>query len=440
MKRISLLALSATAAMAQAPKATAPVAAAPAPAPVAAPVSYSAPSMAATTAATESSAPLAPIHDALVFGNPALPTSIAWVLTAPSDFAGGKREAAFQWAGGSPSFNGTAIAIIDQYYGAFAANGDQGQLAGGYISSAFGAGLRFNFRKTGFSSDSTSAVPRVVEQDSTFSPTSFGLVGSMPLAGLTVFAHLDWGTPETYGSSNTKSVAGNTTASTSSSSRSDLIALGAGVASAAMGDAGLSWKANLELGYSSTRPAGVSSDDVHPRYTADLTGNVGRTFTADRFILAPGMLATLGYWNEYGNTSANFAPNHQYRGNADYGYSFALVPNLSTILPVFEHWTVKGTAFAGLEYKHEDALARDKSNGYGLFQTTGPGGILGVRYERGRWAAEAQVNSAVLSNGPYFITGSGNTVSETVGSGATASTITYSQPALVSFAITANFK
>jgi len=429
VKRISLVALSATAAMAQAPKAAAPVAApaaAPAPAPVAysAPVSYaSAP--AASEAASESSAPLAPIHDALILGNPALPSSIAWVLTAPSDFAGGKREAAFQWNGGP---GGEGIAIIDQYYGAFSANGTQGQLAGGYINSAFGAGLRFNFEKTSFASDTTNATLRVTEQNTTVAPTSFGLVGSLPLAGLTVFGHIDWGTPTTYGSTTNKLVLANATTTTSASSRSDALTLGVGAASEAKGDRGLSWNAGAEFGYSASRAAGVSSDDVHPRYTLDLSGNAGRTFSADKFILAPGLSGTLGYWNEFGGTDINYAAGHTFRGNADYGYSFALIPNLSTILPVFEHWFLKGCAYGGISYQYEDVLKGPKTNGYGEFQTTGPGGIVGVRYERGRWAAEALVSNSFLSNGPYLI--SGNPTNDAAGG----------TGMFASFGVTANFK
>lgn len=380
MKRISLLALSATTAMAQAPAATTAAAA---------PV--------ATTAA--STAPLAPVHDDLVFGNPAISPSIAWVLVAPSDMAN-QRVAAFQWDGGASTFSGTGLAIIDNYFGAFDANGDQGELVGGYTTTQFGAGLRTNFRKTGFESDTINATPRRVEQDSTFAPTSIGVFGSIPLNGLTVFGHVDWGTPRDYGSTVTKSRVGDATTTVSNSQRFDALTLGLGAATEAKGDRGLSWNADLELGYYRDR-----TDKVYSSYTMDVIGNVGTTFTADRFILAPGMLAKLGYWNGRGQDNIDFAPAHNYRGSADYGYGFELVPNLSTILPVFTHWSIKGCAFAGFEYQHEDVLKGEKSNSYGLFQTTGPGGSVGVRYERGRWAAETQVANAFLSRGPYFLSG-----------------------------------
>jgi len=376
LKRITLLALSATVAMAET-QAAAP----------------------AAEVATASTAPLAPIHDDLVFGNPALPSSIGWVLTAPSDLAN-QRSAAFQWNGGASSFSGTGVAILDKYFGAFDANGDQGELVGGYTSTNFGLGLRTNFRKTAFESDTINATQRVVEQDSTFAPTSIGLFGSMPWSDLTVFAHVDWGTPEDYGSSTTKSRVGEATTTISSSNRSDALTLGLGAATEAKGDRGISWNADLELGYYRNR-----TDKVYSSYALDVVGNVGKTFTADKFVLAPGLQAKLGYWNGRGEDNINFASGHTYRENADYGYGFGLVPNLATILPIFTHWTIKGCAFAGLEYLHEDALKGEKSNDYGLFQSTGPGGSVGVRYEHGRWAAETQVVNAFLSRGPYFLSG-----------------------------------
>jgi hypothetical protein len=394
LKRITLLALSATVAMAEAP-------------------------VAANTAATEatetSSAPLAPIHDDLVFGNPALPKSIAWVLVAPSDLAN-QRAAAFQWNGGASTFAGTGVAILDQYFGAFDANGNQGELVGGYTTTKFGAGLRTNFRKTSFSSDTVNATPRVVEQDSTFAPTSIGAFGSMPFGDLTVFAHVDWGTPNNYGSVTNKSRLGEATTTTNSSNRSDEVTLGLGAATEAKGDRGLSWNSDLELGYYRDR-----TDQPYSTYTLDLVGNIGKSFSADKFILAPGLQGKLGYWNGRGGDNINFAAGHQFRGDADYGYSFGLVPNLATVLPVFTHWTIEGCAFAGFEYLYEDALRGDKSNGYGLFQSTGPGGSVGVRYERGRWAAEAQVLNGFLSRGPYFLSGSGGNM-------------------LASFALTLNLK
>ncbi|HQF55633.1 MAG TPA: hypothetical protein PK208_11005 [Fibrobacteria bacterium] len=386
MKRIALVALSATAAMAQVPATTTTAVAAPV---AATPVSYN----------TEASAPLAPIHDDLIMGNPAIPGSIGYLLVTPSDYYG-ERKAAFQWNGGNTAhFDGTGLAVVDQFFAGFAAAGAQGQLAGGYIAPAFGAGLRMNFDKRGFAAD----VGPTEEYDSTYAPTSFGLFGSAPLGDFTAYASLDWGTPADYGTLTTRSAAGsNTTAS-----RSDELAIGFGLVTPANGDNGLSWTAEIDLARSKTRASGEDDDDAEVLYSIEQTGSIGTTFSAERHILAVGLNEMIGYYN------SKSAP--------DWGYTVELQPTLSTILPVFERWTLKGGTGLALAYNRADYLAGDDEVVFSRLWSATPVAIVGIRYERGRWAAEASVDNGFLNRGPNFVSGaSGNLFG--------------------SFAVTANFK
>lgn len=392
MKRIALVALSATAAMAQVPTATATAAAAPV---AATPVAYS----------TAASAPLAPIHDNLVMGNVALPGSLGYLMVTPSDYFG-KREAAFQWNGGNTTnFNGSGLAVVDQYFTGFDAVGGQGKLAAGYIAQAFGAGLKLNFDKRGYIADEV-AVGQIEEYDSTFAPTSFGVFGSAPLAGLTVYGNVDWGTPEDYGSTTARIASGTRTAS----SRSDALTVGLGVITPANGDNGLSWAAALKLTHSSTRQSGESDKDASSDYEIVQTGSIGTTFSASGFVLATGFDESITYENGKG-----------YGTTPDWGYEIVLKPTLATILPVFEHWTVKGGTGLALSYDREDNQVGDDEEISSHLWSATPEAIVGIRYERGRWAAEAAVENAFLNRGPNFVSGAAGNL-------------------FTSFAVTANFK
>ncbi len=407
MKRISLVALSATAAMAQVPATTAAAVAAPV---AATPVSYSG----------SAAAPLAPIHDDLIMGNPALPKSLGYLLVIPSDYYG-KREAAFQWNGGNTTtFNGAGLAVIDQFFTGFDVNGGQGQLAAGYVDQAFGVGLRVNLDQTGFAADSANRPVGVKEADSTLAPTSFGLFGSAPVGDLTVYGHLDWGTP--VGHASYVFQVGNTTQD--HSSRSDALSLGFGVSTPALGDAGLSWDAGLDLVYSNYRPMGVNADDSYTWYNLTQTASIGKSFSSQGFVLAAGLNEVFDYSNALGGDWQGYSPNHNlntYSDSSDWNYSIALVPTLSTVLPVFEHWTVKGGAGLPLVYQRQDVLAGDDQIVYSRLWSATPVAVVGVRYERGRWAAEAALDNGFLNRGPYFVSGSDGDM-------------------FASFAVTANFK
>lgn len=390
MKRIALVALSATAAMAQVPAATATAA------PVAAtPVAY----------ATAASAPLAPVHDDLVMGNPALPGSLGYLLITPSDYFG-KREAAFQWAGGeTTTFNGAGLAVVDQFFAGFDAVEGQGKLAAGYIDQAFGAGLKVNFDKRGYIADEV-AVGQTEEADTTLAPTSFGVFGSAPIGDLTLYGNVDWGTPEDYSSTTTRIASGTRT----SASRSDVLTVGLGVLTPANGDNGLSWGASLKFSHSSTRASGQSDKDASSDYEIGQTGTLGTTFSASGFVLATGFDEAFTYENGKG-----------YGTTPDWGYEVELKPTLATILPVFEHWTVKGGAGLALSYARSDKRVGDDEAINSRLWSANPEAIVGIRYERGRWAAEAAVDNGFLNRGPNFVSGQAGDL-------------------FTSFAVTANFK
>ncbi len=397
MKRIALVALSATAAMAQVPATTTTAVAAPV---AATPVSYN----------TEASAPLAPIHDDLIMGNPAIPRSIGYLLVTPSDYYG-ERKAAFQWNGGNTTnFDGTGLAVVDQFFAGFNTVGGQGQIAGGYIAPAFGAGLRMNFDKRGYIADEVENGD-IEEADTTMAPTSFGVFGSAPLGDLTAYASLDWGTPEDYSSTTTRIASGTRT----SASRSDELAIKLGVLTPANGDNGLSWAAAIDLSRAKTRASGQDDDDAAVLYEIEQTGSIGTTFSASGFVLATGFDEAITYQNAKGNLAGSKA------ADPDWGYGIVLRPTLATILPVLERWTVKGGTGLSLSYDRADYRSGDDEMITSRLWTATPVAIVGIRYERGRWAAEAAVDNGFLNRGPYFVSGADGSL-------------------FTSFAVTANFK
>ena len=386
MKRITLLALSATVAMAEAP------AAAPA----------------AAEATEASSAPLAPIHDNLVFSNPALPGSIGTLMLTPTDFYG-KREAAFQWDGSTGvNFDGTGLAVVDQYFTGFSSVGEHGQLAGGYITQQFGAGLRLNVHKISYSNDDA-AFPAdpVKEAHYTYAPTGLGLFGSVPMGDRTAYGHVDYSTPAAYYDTTFKTATDNVT----HASRADSISIGAGLQGPAMGDKGISWTIALELAYNRYRNAGVSDDDAEKVYFMLQTAGIGKTFSSGGYILATGLNEAIGYRNGKGGRV----------DRPDWGYGVYLTPTLATILPVFEHWTVKGGTGLEISYSSYDPTVGEPAHVTGLILSANPSALFGVRFEHGRWAAEAQVMNAFLNHGPNFVSGQAGDL-------------------FGSFAVTANFK
>ncbi len=386
MKRISLLALSTTMAIAQAP---APVAAAPA-------------------TPTGATAPLAPIHDDLILGNPALPGSIGYLMITPSDFYG-KREAAFQWSGsGASSFDGSGLAVVDQFFTGFSAAGDHGQIAGGYLTPGFGVGLRLNVHKTSYNNDDATVADPAKEAHHTYAPTGLGLFGSMPFGGLTAYGHVDYSTPENYGDSTWVTATDNVTRA----SRRDSVSVGAGLMSPALGDKGISWSLGLDLAYNRYRAEGVSDEDAEKVYYVLQTGSIGKTWSTGGYILAAGVNEALSYRNGKGG-----------RGDRpDWGYGVYLTPTLATILPIFESWDLKGGTGLELHYKSHDPQVGETAHTYGEMLSATPVGLFGLRFEHGRWAAEAQVANAFLSNGPHLISG------------------TPTGGLFGSFAVTANFK
>lgn len=395
MKRISLVALTATAAMAQVPAVSTPAAS----------------SASAGTTAGEIAAPLAPVHDELVQWNPAVPRSIGALVQTPSLFLG-QRAAAFQWDGGAASYNGVGLAVVDQFFTGFNSVEGKGNLAGGYIASGFGVGANLHFQKEWTETDV--GVDR--STSTSLKPSGFGVFGSMGRNDLLLYGHADWYTPIDY----TKT----TVDDNETGNRGDAIKVGIGAKTAPKGDLGISWNAALDYAYYEYRTSGTNSSKTKPLHTIHQLGQLGKTFSADGFVLAAGVDEKLGYYNALG-TAPDTGNSITNIGSAidgpDYGYEFSIEPTLAIIIPIFERWTLKGGAKGGLHFKSSDELAGDDYDGAGELLTNDPTGSVGIRYSRSRWAAEAQITKGFLNRGPYFVSGSGDDM-------------------FASFAITANFK
>jgi len=390
VKRIALLALAGSA-IAQVP------------APVAAPV----PAPVPTEAPVVNVAPLAPIHDILIQGNPAVGGSFASVVVTPHDYFG-KRAATFQWNGGTPDFQGNAIAVCDKVFAAFDVTQGSGNLTGGYMTPVWGAGARVALNRYGASTSDSLAQITPVEVDSSLAPTGFGIFGSMALAGKKeAYARLDWFTPSNYSSLKLDTYTPLGKVTTENSSRADGIHLGAGVRTEAKGPRGYSWNVALDYANVSSRNSGQSSDSTHAIHTFHELGQLGKTVEADGNILAMGVDQRFIVANGRGGAAdtSYIVYNGAYVA-PDWRYWVTIEPTLAVIIPIFENWTLKGGARTGLVYTSWDAVTGEKAYSEGRLTTTAPTGSLGVRYARnGRWAAEALVNNAFLSYGPYFVSG-----------------------------------
>lgn len=407
MKRISLLAIAGSV-WAQVP---APQPIQPQPLPQPQPV---APYVVQPTAPANP-APLAPIHDVLVEGNPAIERSMAALLVTPHDFFG-QRAAAFQWNGGTSAFQGTALAVADRVFAAFDYSAPVGNLTGGYTARQWGIGGRLALNREGVSTSDSLSATNIKTVDSSLVPTGIGIFGSIELQQkLEAYAHIDWYTPTNYGSVEGDIYTGANKTSFSSASRSDAIKLGAGVRTEAKGNRGYSWNVSLDFAQYNFRNTTQSSDSTYPLYTIHQLGQLGKTIQVDGFVLGMGVDERIDYANGLGgstDTSLTLGgtANHRYYVGPDWGYAVSLEPTLSIIVPIFENWTLKGGARTGIGYRSADPVEGEKALDYTQLATEVPTGSLGVRYDRGsRWAAEAQVSNAFLSNGPYFISGTGTT-------------------------------
>jgi hypothetical protein len=371
VKHSSLMAFSATLAMTQISAFAAPTAAVSAPAPVAA--TYSAPS-------SSEAAPLAPITSTLLQGNPGAPVGIDDVLLVPHASAG-QKAAAFEWA--DDDGNKTqAFVLWNKFFAAAQytgpVNGDSAAktiASLGIMTPAWGAGVSLAYRDSTYeaTSGAKSTAKRALNQAKLF--------GSANVGGLDVYGSLLWANPTT------NSYIDPATGSSYTYTESDSLVLTVGARKApAAGVEGLAWNAILALGDKYYRSR--SDDDKgHDIYMLGFEGQLGYVLVSDGITLLPGVDAYAIHYNGDGNFGD------------DYANVFGVSPNLSIILPLFEHWTLLG----GARYRVEQTLVDDYAgkpsefNDHGLITNTT--GSFGLRYEHTRWAVEAQIGNQLLSTG-----------------------------------------
>jgi len=365
VKRFTILALSATALAVHAAPATA---ATTAPAPAA---TYAAP-------ATDE-APLAPVSTQLLQNHPGAPLSIDDVLLVPSASAG-QKGVAFQWADGN---NTQAYILWDKYFAAAQYTGGADSAAKtiasfGLMNPDWGAGLAFAYADH-YTEPTTTNPNRTVRQE--FSQAK--LFGSTGWEGKDVYASLLWEKP-------TPNVTTDPSAPTDV--QSDSVLLSVGIRKyPATGVEGLAWNGMFNTGYKYGRNDGAAVAGGETVFLASLGGQVGYVFISNGIQFLPGVDAFVNYKNGV--------------ANPDYLIGFGASPYAAIILPLYEHWTLKG----GARYVVEQTVADYAQGKPSLFNDdamiTNTQGSVGLRYEHSRWAVEAQVGNGILSSGPYLISG-----------------------------------
>jgi hypothetical protein len=370
VKRFTILALTATAVMAQVPATAAP-------APVAAPVAY------APVATAAEEAPLAPISMQLLQNHPGAPTGVEDVLLVPSANAG-QKAVAFEWSGANDAQayvlwkNYFAAA---QYTGAAAATDAQTIASFGLMNPAWGAGVSLAYR------DSTREDAASNQQTTYRALSQAKLFGSMAWDGKDVYGALLWQKP----TDNVVTTPANGSANTDP--RTDLVLLDAGVRKyPAAGVEGSAWNGLVTLGYAYDRPAGEKNPMI---WVANLDGQYGYVLITDGINFLPGIDAYVHYTNGF--------------ADPDYRSAFGVSPYAALILPLYEHWTLKGGARYAVEQTLNDVQQGKPSTfeDHGLITNTT--GNVGLRYTRNRWAVEAQIGNGLLTHGPYLISGGAGT-------------------------------
>jgi hypothetical protein len=361
VKRFTILALTATAALAQVPATAAPAAAAP-----------------VATAAEE--APLAPVSMQLLQNHPGAPTGVEDVLLVPSANAG-QKAVAFEWANGN---NTQAYVLWKNYFAAAQYTGGADSTAKtlasfGLMFPSWGAGLSVAYADHSVEDASSNKLVTYQELN------QLKVFGSAGLGGMDVFGSLAWKKP----SPNQEYIPAS--GSSRTLPRTDSVLLTAGVRKyPAAGVEGLAWAAVGELGYSYDRED-AGSNNGQTSWIGDLTGQVGYVFITDGITFLPGVDAFILYANGV--------------DNPDYGMIAGVSPYAAIILPLFEHWTLKG----GARYVAEQSLIDGTQGTPSTFDDEGlitnTVGSVGLRYTRNRWAFEGSISNGFLTNGPYFISG-----------------------------------
>ena len=402
MKRLSVLSLVATAAFAQT-HATAPAAPAAPVAPAVAP--------ATTVAASGIEAPYAPVSASLLQGNAAAPTGIEDVLLAPHASAGLK-AVGFNWANANQS---EAYILWNKLFAAAqvtpAAVGAKAetQASFGLMTPGYGAGVTLAF------SDATTEDLQAVKKTNTYSFTQAKLFGSLPMFGGDLYGNLTWAKSD-LGTTKYVSEKTDTTGWTATlpsvpvtekksdviTERYDSLMISAGLRKyPAANVEGLAWNVALGLGTQYARQPGSEADN---NWLLNLDAQIGYIAIVDGVSFLPGAAVS---WHHANSTGYEFN---------DYANTWDLTPSVAVIVPIVEHWTLKGGAAFTIEQTLNDGQTPGDPSTFDDHTTIqNTKGNFGVRYARDRWAAEAGVNNGFLNHGPYFISGSGSDLFYTLG-------------------------
>lgn len=375
MKRSAILATVAFGAAVQAPVQAAPAAAA-APAAVAAPAAPVYAPAPAIEAAT-SPAPLAPVSASLLQNHPGAPTGIEDVLLVPSASAG-QKAAAFQWGGTQAE----GYVLWNKFFAAAqhtgGTNPDAQTLASfGLMTSKYGAGLSIATR------DTTNEDAQGSKETTTRALTQLKLFGSMSLGhDFDAYASVQRLLLDDY------DVDDNGDETYHPAPRHELFQLQVGARKYPdAGVEGLAWNAYTNLGMEYDREAVSPTNRAknNSALLASVAGQVGYVLISEGVTLLPGADAYVDYAN---------GPE-----NPDYSLAVGVRPYVAIILPLFEHWTLKG----GVGYAFEQTLVDNLKGDPSVFADhqliTGTSGNFGLRYEHKRWAVEAQIGNQLITKG-----------------------------------------
>lgn len=391
MKRISLSLVAAATAVVALPAmvaAQAPVAATPAPAAVVAPVVFAAPT-------TGPVAPISPATNTMIQSNIALVGGINAMSYVPHKYAD-KSFASFQWAGGSPG-SAEFWAAFDTWATSFRGNAANGDLAGYWLTPDLGLGAVLSLRRHRRVLDVTDSLfggelHGVETVDSVVAPDGLELLASMPFGDMNLYGNVHARSLGSWDSTVEVEFDGPTNDTSFDhyfSSRNFRAGFTVGARTYATPN-GSAWQAQFTYDFEHRRASGM--DEATYTHRLRLNGRWGQRKDIDGYAIAYGA-----------NPDFNYADS---KNDPDIQASLVLPPNFAVEIPLFQYWTLKGGATLPIVFSYEDTLASDDEGSVMALRTDSPTGNVGLRYARSRWAAEAVISSAFLTNGPYFLTGS----------------------------------
>lgn len=395
MKRTSLSLLAAVGAAMAAPApapvpAPTPVVATPAPVAVAEPVAYAAP---VSTVANGPAAPASPATNTMIQRNIALSGGIDAMSYVPHKYAD-KSFASFQWSGTNSA---EAWAAFDTWATSFRINQGAGDLAGYWLTPDLGLSAIVSMRRQRTVSDVTSEpapgadLHVVTTEDTVLAFDGLELGASVPRGDMHLYASLrarSLGSGDFEEETEASAPGFDTSFSEATASRNFRAGFTVGARTYASPN-GSAWQAQLSYDYDHLRASGAKDANIVHRLR--LSGRWGQRKDIDGYAIAYGVNPLLSHVDA--------------KSNPDVRDTISLPPNVAIEIPLFQNWTLKGGATLPLVMIYDDAVAEDDEGSVWSLSTNAPTGNVGVRYGRGRWAAEAVVSSAFLSNGPWFLSG-----------------------------------